>query len=222
MGLCSCGEAGKHHLIQGTEDFKKTEAGLLGGAFSSVHEGKTTHYIIVCMRQGHPDCLLEPRWFPKDSQRKAYIQACRALMIISIVLGLLATVLSLFGLKCTQVGMSNENTKVKISVTGGAIFILAGLSSVVAVSWYAARITAQFFDPLYGGTKYELGDALYLGWAGSILSMLGGIFLTCSCKGGKRGKHSDRKYDYSAGQAAHQPRIYTKNSDTVITSKDYV
>uniref|UniRef100_A0A8C3I4R8 Claudin-15 n=1 Tax=Chrysemys picta bellii TaxID=8478 RepID=A0A8C3I4R8_CHRPI len=154
--------------------------------------------------------------------RPAYIQACRALMIISIVLGLLATVLSLFGLKCTQVGMSNENTKVKISVTGGAIFILAGLSSMVAVSWYAARITAQFFDPLYGGTKYELGDALYLGWAGSILSMLGGIFLTCSCKGGKRGKHSDRKYDYSAGQAAHQPRIYTKNSDTVRTAKDYV
>ncbi|XP_065412137.1 claudin-19-like isoform X3 [Chrysemys picta bellii] len=84
-----------------------------------------------------------------------YIQACRALMIISIVLGLLATVLSLFGLKCTQVGMSNENTKVKISVTGGAIFILAGLSSMVAVSWYAARITAQFFDPLYGGTKWR-------------------------------------------------------------------
>ncbi|XP_074819097.1 claudin-15-like isoform X1 [Natator depressus] len=152
----------------------------------------------------------------------AYIQACRALMIISIILGLLATVLSLFGLKCTQVGMSNENTKVKISVTGGVIFILAGLSSMVAVSWYAARITAQFFDPLYGGTKYELGDALYLGWAGSILSMLGGIFLTCSCKRGKRGKHSDRKYDYSAGQAAHQPCIYTKNSDTVMTSKDYV
>ncbi|XP_067394990.1 claudin-15-like isoform X3 [Emydura macquarii macquarii] len=154
--------------------------------------------------------------------KKAYIQACRALMIISIILGLLATVLSLFGLKCTQVGMSNENTKVKIAVTGGAIFILAGLSSMVAISWYAARITAQFFDPLYGGTKFELGDALYLGWAGSILSMLGGIFLTCSCKGGKRGKYSDRKYDYSAGQATHQPCIYTKNSDTVTTAKDYV
>ncbi|XP_006125255.1 claudin-15-like isoform X2 [Pelodiscus sinensis] len=152
----------------------------------------------------------------------AYIQACRSLMIISIVLGLLATVLSLFGLRCTQAGMSNENAKVKMSVTGGAIFILAGLSSMVAVSWYAARITVQFFDPLYGGTKYELGDALYLGWAGSILSMLGGIFLTCSCKGGKRRKHSDGKYDYSAGQAVHQPRIYTKNSDVVMTSKDYV
>uniref|UniRef100_A0A8C8RN66 Claudin n=1 Tax=Pelusios castaneus TaxID=367368 RepID=A0A8C8RN66_9SAUR len=151
-----------------------------------------------------------------------YIQACRALMIISIILGLLATVLSLFGLKCVQVGMSNENTKVKIAVTGGATFILAGLSSMVAVSWYAARITAQFFDPLYGGTKFELGDALYLGWAGSILSILGGIFLTCSCKRGKKGKYRDHKYDYSAGQAAHQPCIYTKNSDAVMTAKDYV
>lgn len=74
MGLCSCGEAGKYHLIQGTEDFKKTEAGPLGGAFSSVHEGKTTHYIIVCMRQGHPDCLLGPRWFPKDSRRKGELE----------------------------------------------------------------------------------------------------------------------------------------------------
>ncbi|XP_074860340.1 claudin-19-like [Carettochelys insculpta] len=145
-----------------------------------------------------------------------YIQACRALMIISIILGLVATVLSLFGLRCIQVQMSNENTKVKISVTGGAIFILAGLCSMVAVSWYAARITAHFFDPIYSGTKYELGDALYLGWAGSILSMLGGIFLTCSYRGGKRGKHSNSKYDYSADEAA-QTRIYTKNSDT-----DYV
>lgn len=30
---------------------------------------------------------------------------------------------------------------------------LVGLSSMVAVSWYAAMITAQFFDPLYAGTK---------------------------------------------------------------------
>ncbi|KAF7253367.1 Claudin-10 [Varanus komodoensis] len=58
------------------------------------------------------------------------------------------------------------------------------LSSMVAVSWYAARVMAEFFDSLYGGTKYELGSALYLGWAGSTLSILGGIFLTCaSCKG---------------------------------------
>ncbi|NXK52353.1 CLD19 protein, partial [Chauna torquata] len=115
-----------------------------------------------------------------------HIQACRALMIVSILLGFIAAVLSLLGLKCTNIGLNDEDGKMKFAVTGGFLFILGGLCSMVAVSWYAAMITAQFFDPLYAGTKYELGDALYLGWAGSILYMLGGICLTCSCKGKKK------------------------------------
>ncbi|XP_019359239.1 PREDICTED: claudin-15-like isoform X2 [Gavialis gangeticus] len=151
-----------------------------------------------------------------------YIQACRALMFTSIVLGLTSTVLSLFGLKCTQVGTSNGSTKAKMAVIGGSMFILAGLCSMIAVSWYAAMVTAEFFDPLYGGTKYELGDALYLGWAGSVLFMLGGIFLTCSCESGKKGKYSNGKYDYSLGQTTLPQRIYTKDSETVMTAKDYV
>ncbi|NWV33817.1 CLD19 protein, partial [Grantiella picta] len=112
-----------------------------------------------------------------------HIQACRALMITSILLGFLATVLSLLGLKCTNVGLSDEDGKMKFAVTGGFLFVLGGLCSMVAISWYAAMVTAQFFNQLYPGTKYELGGALYLGWAGSILYMLGGILLTCSCKG---------------------------------------
>ncbi|NXJ89882.1 CLD19 protein, partial [Corythaixoides concolor] len=115
-----------------------------------------------------------------------YIQACRALMITSIVLGFIATVLSLLGLKCTNIGFSDEDVKIKFTVTGGFLFIFGGLCSMVAVSWYAAMVTTQFFDPLYAGTKYELGDALYLGWAGSVLYMLGGILLTCSCKRKKK------------------------------------
>ncbi|NWI94431.1 CLD19 protein, partial [Pitta sordida] len=112
-----------------------------------------------------------------------HVQACRALMFTSIILGFLATVLSLLGLKCTNIGLSDEDGKMKLTVTGGFLYILGGLCSMVAVSWYAAMITTQFFDPLYNGTKYELGGALYLGWAGSIFYMLGGILLTCSCKG---------------------------------------
>uniref|UniRef100_A0A8C6YSL7 Claudin n=1 Tax=Nothoprocta perdicaria TaxID=30464 RepID=A0A8C6YSL7_NOTPE len=119
-----------------------------------------------------------------------HVQACRALMITSILLGLIATILSLLGLQCAHIGLSNEDGKVKFAVTGGFLFILGGLCSMVAVSWYAAMVTSQFFDPLYAGTKYELGDGLYLGWAGSVLYILGGIFLTCSCKGKKRGKCS--------------------------------
>ncbi|KFP84677.1 Claudin-19, partial [Acanthisitta chloris] len=112
-----------------------------------------------------------------------HVQACRALMIASILLGFLGAVLSLLGLKCTNIGSSDEDAKMKFAVTGGFLFILGGLCSMVAVSWYAAMVTAQFFDPLYAGTKYELGEALYLGWAGSVLYMVGGILLTCACKG---------------------------------------
>ncbi|XP_065604014.1 claudin-15-like isoform X2 [Cyrtonyx montezumae] len=151
-----------------------------------------------------------------------HVQACRALMIISILLGFIAAVVSLLGLKCTNVGLSDEDEKLKVAVTGGFLFILGGLCSMVAVSWYAAVITAEFFNPLYTGTKYELGDALYLGWAGSVLCLLGGIFLTCSCKGKKKQECSANKYRYSAGQAACQQQIYTENSEVVTSSKEYV
>ncbi|NWZ82891.1 CLD19 protein, partial [Poecile atricapillus] len=113
----------------------------------------------------------------------SHIQACRALMITSILLGFVAAVFSLLGMKCTNIGLSDEDGKMKFTVTGGFLFILGGLCSMVAISWYAAMVTAQFFNQLYAGTKYELGEALYLGWAGSILYILGGILLTCSCRG---------------------------------------
>ncbi|NXQ54815.1 CLD19 protein, partial [Anthoscopus minutus] len=118
-----------------------------------------------------------------------HIQACRALMITSILLGFLAAVLSLLGMKCTNIGFSDEDGKMKFTVTGGFLFILGGLCSMVAISWYAAMVTAQFFNQLYAGTKYELGEALYLGWAGSILYILGGILLTCSCRGKEKEKY---------------------------------
>ncbi|XP_066445565.1 claudin-19-like [Eleutherodactylus coqui] len=120
--------------------------------------------------------------FPSLFSLPTHVQACRALMIISLLLGLFACIISLFGLKCTKFGSSDEHTKGKIALSGGLVFILAGLCCVVPVSWYAASITQQFFDPLYGGIKYELGPALYIGWAGSLLAVLGGSLLSCSFK----------------------------------------
>ncbi|XP_077344485.1 claudin-19-like isoform X1 [Lithobates pipiens] len=128
-----------------------------------------------------------------------HVQACRALMIISLILGLLACLISLFGLKCTKFGSKDEHTKGKIALSGGLIFIVAGLSCLVAVSWYAANITKEFFDPRYIGMKYELGSALYIGWAGSLLAILGGSFLCCSCKKKKTAKKGIYKYNYPGG-----------------------
>lgn len=47
-------------------------------------------------------------------------------MITSILLGFIATVLSVLGLKCTNVGLSDEDAKMKFAVTGGFLFILGG------------------------------------------------------------------------------------------------
>ncbi|XP_029473031.1 claudin-10-like [Rhinatrema bivittatum] len=152
----------------------------------------------------------------------AYIQACRALMIIAIVLGLFATVISLFGLKCTKVGSNDERKKAKIALAGGLNFIVAGLCSMVAISWYAAIITAQFFDPLYVGIKYELGSALYLGWAGSLLAILGGAFLCCSYKGKKKPKPRIYMYDYTAAQNAPSHLKVKRSSEITVASKAYV
>lgn len=55
-----------------------------------------------------------------------HVQASRALMIISLLLGLVSMIVSLLGLKCIKIGSATEQTKAKIAVTGGGIFILAG------------------------------------------------------------------------------------------------
>ncbi|ETE72757.1 Claudin-15, partial [Ophiophagus hannah] len=61
--------------------------------------------------------------------------------------------MALLGLKCPQLGFSDEKTKGRISMMSGMVFALAGLSSMVALSWYAVNIITEFFDPFYAGTK---------------------------------------------------------------------
>ncbi|XP_053315070.1 claudin-19-like isoform X1 [Spea bombifrons] len=150
-----------------------------------------------------------------------YVQVCRALMIISIILGLISCVVSMFGLKCTKFGSSNEYTKGKIALGGGLLFILAGLCCLIAVSWYAAMVTAQFFDPLYGGTKYELGSALYIGWAGSLLAILGGSFLCCSFKKKKKNRPGGYKYNQSAAPD-NDFKQFKERKESSMASRAYV
>ncbi|XP_070219014.1 claudin-15 isoform X2 [Bos mutus] len=85
------------------------------------------------------------------------------------------------GLRCTNIGGLELSRKTKLAATAGALHILAGICGMVAVSWYAFNITRDFFDPLYAGTKYELGPALYLGWSACLLAILGGICLFSNC-----------------------------------------
>lgn len=129
-----------------------------------------------------------------------HVQASRALMIITLLLGLVSMIVSLLGLKCIKIGSATEQTKAKIAVTGGGIFILAGLCELICCSWYATRVVQDFNNPFFGGVKFELGTGLFLGWGAACLSMLGGSLLCCACK---RAKSETPKAGY---YASSQPK----------------
>ncbi|XP_047408363.1 claudin-10 isoform X3 [Sciurus carolinensis] len=108
-----------------------------------------------------------------------YIQACRGLMIAAVSLGFFGSIFALFGMKCTKVGGSDK-AKAKIACLAGIVFILSGLCSMTGCSLYANKITTEFFDPHYVEQKYELGAALFIGWAGASLCIIGGVIFCFS------------------------------------------
>ncbi|XP_078281756.1 claudin-19-like isoform X1 [Rhinoraja longicauda] len=117
----------------------------------------------------------------------AHIQASRALMIVSVVLGFIGIIVSVVGMKCTKVGDNKPLTKSRVAVSGGVLFLMAGLCTLVAVSWYATNVSNEFFDPLTPvNARYEFGSALFVGWASASLTVLGGSFLCCSCPNEER------------------------------------
>ncbi|XP_052612523.1 claudin-7 [Peromyscus californicus insignis] len=137
----------------------------------------------------------------------AALQATRALMVVSIVLGFIAMLVATMGMKCTNCGGDDKVKKARIAMTGGIIFIVTGLAALVACSWIGHDIITEFYNP-YTPTnaKYEFGPAIFIGWAGSALALLGGALLSCSCPG------SENSTVYRA------PRSYPKSN----SAKEYV
>ncbi|KAM9729422.1 claudin-15-like isoform 2-T2 [Menidia menidia] len=122
------------------------------------------------------------RDFPSLLALNGYIQASRALMIAAIVFGTFGLAASLVGMQCSKICGENYILKGRIAAIGGVFFLLQGICTMIAVSWYAANITQEFFNQLYMGTKYEIGEGLYIGWASAILAICGGSCLLCSCR----------------------------------------
>lgn len=59
-----------------------------------------------------------------------FLQACRALMIIALILGLASMIMAIMGLKCISIGSASDQAKSKMAATGGILFLLAGEFSV--------------------------------------------------------------------------------------------
>ncbi|KAI4549688.1 hypothetical protein MG293_002018 [Ovis ammon polii] len=136
---------------------------------------------------------------------EGHIQSARALMVVAVLLGFVGMVLSVIGMKCTRVGDSNPIAKGRVAIAGGALFLLAGLCTLTAVSWYATLVTQEFFNPSTPvNARYEFGPALFVGWAAAGLALLGGSFLCCTCPEPERANNSPQPYRPGPSTAARE------------------
>ncbi|XP_044079730.1 claudin-15b [Siniperca chuatsi] len=126
--------------------------------------------------------IYDCRDFPSLFALPGYILASRTLMIVAIVFGTFGLVATLAGMQCSKIGGENYVLKGRIAAIGGVFFLLQGICTMIAISWYAANITQQFFDQFYPGIKYEFGEGLYIGWSSAILAICGGSCLMCACQ----------------------------------------
>ncbi|XP_060114976.1 claudin-3-like [Heteronotia binoei] len=109
------------------------------------------------------------------------LQAARALVVITVILGALGILIFLMGAQCTRC-IEEESTKAKVTIVAGVIFLLSGILILIPVSWSANTIIRDFYNTLVPQPqKRELGASLYIGWAAAALFLFGGALLCCTC-----------------------------------------
>ncbi|XP_066433746.1 claudin-4-like [Eleutherodactylus coqui] len=138
------------------------------------------------------------------------LQAARALTVVCILVALLAILIGIMGAKCTNC-VEDENTKARVSVVAGVVFLVAGTLMLIPVCWSANTTIRDFYNPLVvDAQKRELGASLYIGWGASALMLLGGGLLCCSCP-----KKSDDSYTVRYTAAPSQARSDYANKNYV-------
>ncbi|XP_026227919.1 claudin-4-like [Anabas testudineus] len=133
------------------------------------------------------------------------LQAARALTIVSIIVGVMAILLSVAGGKCTNC-VEDETSKAKVGITAGVMFIIAGVLCAIPVCWTANTIIQDFYNPLvYSAQKRELGASLFIGWGAAALLLIGGGMLCCHCPPKDNSAAYTAKYKAARSDASTAP-----------------
>lgn len=133
------------------------------------------------------------------------LQAARALMVLSCVTSALTSAVSVLGMKCTRF-VRGSVIKAHLVLSGGVGFFCAGLFCLVTVSWTTKDVVKDFHNLLLpSGLKYEIGLAVYIGYASAFLSLTGGVVLcwSGSCGRPHRPLHIQRDPPLSPPPAFH-------------------
>ncbi|KAJ7996353.1 hypothetical protein DPEC_G00236220 [Dallia pectoralis] len=142
------------------------------------------------------------------------LQAGRAMTIISIILAVLAVMISIVGAKCTNC-IDDESGKAKVMIISGIFFILSGVLVLIPVCLSANTIIRDFYNPLLIEVqRREIGASLYIGWGAAAMLLIGGCMLCTSCP-----PKEEKRYPPRMGYSA--PRS-TGGNTAGYDKKDYV
>ncbi|XP_027433253.1 claudin-5 [Zalophus californianus] len=129
----------------------------------------------VVQSTGHMQCKVYDSVLALSTE----VQAARALTVGAVLLALVALFVTLAGAQCTTC-VAPGPAKARVALTGGVLYALCGLLALVPLCWFANIVVREFYDPTVPmSQKYELGAALYIGWAASALLMCGGGLVCC-------------------------------------------
>ncbi|XP_063752160.1 claudin-4-like [Eleginops maclovinus] len=158
---------------------------------------------VTCIHQvtGQKECSRHT-----SSTKTADIRAGRALTLISIFISELGFVITLFGggkTNCSDATLpTNSSFRKKVCLLGGGLCVLAGVLCLASVSWSAVATISTFRGPSVTATmKTEVGSSIYIGWASSMLLLLGGAVICCVC--GERNQSPYSNAESSTNTQSH-------------------
>ncbi|XP_029989053.1 claudin-1-like [Sphaeramia orbicularis] len=105
-------------------------------------------------------------------------QATRAVLLFSVILSAVAVLVSTVGMKCTRFMDGKAESKSTTAMIGGILFMVSGLLTLIITSWYVKMIV-QTYKQSHRLQSFEFGKAVFVSWAGSLLTLVGGAFLSC-------------------------------------------
>ncbi|XP_026863571.1 LOW QUALITY PROTEIN: claudin-18-like [Electrophorus electricus] len=161
-------------------------------------------------------------------------QGVRALMIVAIVLGVIGAFIGVFALKCLKMGNMEDRVKATMTLTSGAMFVIAGICAIAGVSIFANLIVTNFTLTTFTGNvgfggssvafagspitpRYTFGSALFVGWVGGGLLVVSGVMLCLAC----RGMMPDNRYKGTPYKAATQSGFYRSEGKSKAYNESY-
>ncbi|XP_042333389.1 putative claudin-25 [Sceloporus undulatus] len=110
------------------------------------------------------------------------IKVSRIIMVTSNVMGFLGIILSFSGSNCVRTRDQNPGSTKQLLVPGGIVLCLSGMATLAPVSWTAYNIVQEFWDKTVPQivSRWDFGDALFLGWFSGFFLILGGFIIICS------------------------------------------